>query len=125
MKLSAISTVLLTLVALAVPAVQKFAEHAADGAQKDGHGAQHASTGHDNEGHSEGEHHPQHKIVVTSPVVKDVISTEQYVCQIHSRRHIEVRALEGGYLQEIPVSEGQTVKQGDLMFKILPVLYRA
>ena len=42
----------------------------------------------------------QRKIVVTSPEVKDVITTEQYVCQIHSRRHIEVRALEGGYLEE-------------------------
>lgn len=125
MKLSAISTVLLTLVALAVPAIQKFAEHSVDGAQKDQHGAQHASAEHGDEGHSEGGHHPQHTIVVTSPVVKDVVSTEQYVCQIHSRRHIEVRALEGGYLQEIPVREGQTVKQGDLMFKILPVLYKA
>ena len=53
------------------------------------------------------------------------ISTQQYVCQIHSRRHIEVRALEGGYLEEIPVKEGQAVKKGDLMFKILPTLYQA
>lgn len=66
-----------------------------------------------------------HKIVVTSPVRKDVVSTEQYVCQIHSRRHIEVRALETGYLEEIHVKEGQTVKQGDVMFKIRPVLYQA
>ncbi|MEZ5944741.1 MAG: efflux RND transporter periplasmic adaptor subunit [Planctomycetaceae bacterium] len=70
------------------------------------------------------EHH-LHKIVVTTPVVKDIISTRQYVCQIHSRRHIEVRALEGGYLEEIHVKEGQAVKQGDLMFKILPVLFKA
>ncbi|MFV0445636.1 MAG: efflux RND transporter periplasmic adaptor subunit [Planctomycetaceae bacterium] len=66
-----------------------------------------------------------HKIVVTSPAIQDVISTQQYVCQIHSRRHIEVRALEEGYLLEIHVQEGQTVKQDDLMFKIQPVLYKA
>lgn len=76
------------------------------------------------------EHHEEHreearKIVVTSPVVQDVVSTQQYVCQIHSRRHIEVRALEEGYLEEIHVKEGQAVKQGDLMFKIVPVLYQA
>src|SRR6516165_4808660 len=67
----------------------------------------------------------QHKIVVTGPKAKDVIITQQYVCQIHSRRHIKVCALQGGYLEEIPVKEGQTVKKGDLMFKIIPILYKA
>lgn len=74
----------------------------------------------------EGQQLPEHrKISVTSPAIKDVTVTETYVCQIHSRRHIEVCALEGGYLQEIQVKEGQTVKQGDLLFKILPTLYQA
>ncbi len=72
------------------------------------------------------QHHEEHRtIVVTSPDVKDVITTQEYVCQIHSRRHIEVCALEMGYLEEIRVKEGQAVKQGDLMFKILPTLYQA
>ena len=76
--------------------------------------------------HSEGEpHHAEHKILVTSPVAKDVISTQNCVCQIHSRNHIEVRALEGGYLEKILVKEGQAVKKDDLLFKILPVLYQA
>jgi len=66
--------------------------------------------------------HP--KIVVTSPKAKDVIITQQYVCQIHSRRHIKVRALQNGYLEEIPVKEGQKVKKGDLMFKVIPILYK-
>lgn len=76
------------------------------------------------EAHGEAGHH-EHKIVVTSAVKKDVISTRQYVCQIHSCQHIEVRALERGYLEEICVKEGQAVKKGELMFKILPVLYQA
>ncbi len=66
-----------------------------------------------------------HKVKVTSPVAKDVVVTEQYVCQIHSRRHIDIRALEGGYLEEIPISEGQVVKQGELMFRVNPTLYKA
>ncbi len=73
----------------------------------------------------EGHQEETHKIVVTTPVAKDVVTTEPYVCQIHSRRHIEVRALESGYLEEIHVKEGQSVKQGDVMFKIVPVLYQA
>jgi membrane fusion protein (multidrug efflux system) len=64
-------------------------------------------------------------ILVTSPARKDVIATQPYVCQIHSCQHIEVRALERGYLQEICVQEGQAVKKGELMFKILPTLYQA
>jgi len=75
--------------------------------------------------HHEEVHEEHHKIVVTSPVVDDVTTTQQYVCQIHSCRHIEVRALEAGYLEAIPVKEGQAVQEGDLLFKILPTLYKA
>jgi len=70
-------------------------------------------------------HHKQHKVVVTSPVVKDVVNTQKYVCQIHSFRHIEVRAMESGYLQAIQVKEGQAVKQGDSLFKVVTTLYEA
>lgn len=72
------------------------------------------------------EHHEEHhKVIVTSPEVRDVVSTQQYVCQIHSRRHIEVCGLERGYLEQVLVKEGQAVKQGDLMFKIVPTIYQA
>ncbi|MEI7460990.1 MAG: efflux RND transporter periplasmic adaptor subunit [Pirellula sp.] len=70
-------------------------------------------------------HHEHHKILVTCPMVKDVINTQQYVCQIHSYRHIEVRAMESGYLEAIQVKEGQTVRQGDSLFKIVTTLYEA
>jgi membrane fusion protein (multidrug efflux system) len=65
------------------------------------------------------------KIIVDSPQVKNVTITHQYVCQIHARRYIKVRALQKGYIETIPVKEGQAVKQGDLLFKIVPGLYRA
>ena len=77
------------------------------------------------EGPEESPHHEHHKILVTSPKSMDVTLTQPYVAQIHSRRHIEVCALENGYLQEVLVKEGQSVKKGDLMFKILPTLYQA
>jgi membrane fusion protein (multidrug efflux system) len=71
------------------------------------------------------QHEEQLKIVVTSPTAMDVTITQQYVCQIHSQRNINVCALDNGYLEKILVKEGQAVKQGDLMFKIVPVLYQA
>lgn len=88
----------------------------------DSHEQSHADSHAASEG--EAEHH-DHKIIVTSPAKKNVVSTQPYVCQIHSCKHIEVRALEGGYLQAIEVQEGQAVKKGELMFQILPTLYQA
>src|SRR5262249_7286289 len=41
----------------------------------------------------------------------------------HSRQHIDVCALDSGYLEEVNIQEGQTVKKGDVMFRIKPILY--
>ncbi|MEO9966630.1 MAG: efflux RND transporter periplasmic adaptor subunit [Reichenbachiella sp.] len=72
------------------------------------------------------EHHqPASKFLVTSPMRQDTLVTRDYVCQIHSVQHIELRALERGYLEKIFVDEGQFVKKGQLMFQIMPRLYQA
>lgn len=65
------------------------------------------------------------KYLVSSPIQKDTSITKDYVCQIHSIRHIELRALEKGYLQHIYVDEGQHVKKGQQMFHIMPNVYEA
>lgn len=75
--------------------------------------------------HSQEEHHEHGKIVATRPLVRDVTVTLRYVCQIRSQRNIEVCAMQGGYLQDVAVKEGQVVKQGELLFRILPTLYKA
>lgn len=94
--------------------------------QGEANSSQEAGSHHGEHGHEGGEHgEHQHKIVVTSSIAKDVTSTQSYVCQIHSCRHIEVRALETGYLEEIPVREGQSVRQGDSLFRIIPSLFQA
>jgi membrane fusion protein (multidrug efflux system) len=74
--------------------------------------------------HREEHHEEAHKIVATTPQLRPITLTQPYVCQIHSQRHIEVRALERGYLEKIPVKEGQTVKAGDQLFTVIPVLYQ-
>ena len=65
------------------------------------------------------------KYLVSSPIQMDTSITKDYVCQIHSTRHIELRALEKGYLQHIYVDEGQHVKKGQQMFHIMPNVYQA
>jgi membrane fusion protein (multidrug efflux system) len=65
------------------------------------------------------------KLLVTSPLKQDTTITNEYVCQIHAIQHIELRALERGYLKKIYVDEGKFVKKGQLMFEIQPLQYQA
>ncbi|KQC01985.1 hemolysin D [Pedobacter sp. Hv1] len=65
------------------------------------------------------------KYTVTSPLKIDTSFTKEYVSQIRSVRNIEIRAQEKGFLQQIFVDEGQTVKAGQLLFKIMPKMYEA
>ncbi len=73
----------------------------------------------------EHENKEETKYLVSSPIQKDTSITKDYVCQIHSIRHIELRALEKGYLQHIYVDEGQHVNKGQQMFHIMPNVYQA
>jgi membrane fusion protein, multidrug efflux system len=65
------------------------------------------------------------KYSVTSPLRIDTSFTKEYVSQIKSVRNIEIRAQEKGYLQNIYVDEGQFVKAGQLLFRIMPKIYEA
>ncbi|WP_089908034.1 efflux RND transporter periplasmic adaptor subunit [Chitinophaga rupis] len=65
------------------------------------------------------------KYIVTSPLRVDTSFTKEYVSQIKSVRNIEIRALEKGFLQNIYVDEGQFVKAGQLLFRIMPKMYEA
>jgi len=67
----------------------------------------------------------EEKFLVTSAIIKDTLVYKSYVCQIRSIQHIELRALEKGYLQNINVDEGQHVKKGQLLFQIMPSIYQA
>jgi membrane fusion protein, multidrug efflux system len=98
MKLSPIPAIVLALCSLALPACNMQKEE---------------------------QHEEPHKVVATNPEAKSVTITEQYVCQMHSQKHIKVRALERGYLEAITLKEGQAVKEGDLLFNVIPVLYQA
>ncbi len=71
------------------------------------------------------EHETEGKLLVTNPLKKDTLVTREYVSQISAISHIELRALEKGYLQNIYVDEGQFVKKGQLMFKIMPLILEA
>lgn len=75
--------------------------------------------------HKENHSEEEPVFLTTRPIRIDTTVYNEYVCQIHSIQRIELRALEKGYLQKIYVDEGQFVKQGQLMFQIMPAIYEA
>jgi membrane fusion protein (multidrug efflux system) len=62
---------------------------------------------------------------VTKPWRDKVEFTRKYVAQIRAIQHIEIRAFEKGYLQDIFVDEGQLIKKDSKMFQIMPYLMNA
>jgi RND family efflux transporter MFP subunit len=58
------------------------------------------------------------KYQVTNPAVLDTSVSSEYVADIHSLKNVELRARVKGYLDKIFVDEGQTVKQGEVLFSI-------
>lgn len=71
------------------------------------------------------EHEESTKFTVTSPFKTDTSFSKEYVSQIKSLRNIEIRAQEKGYLQNVYVDEGQFVKAGQVLFRIMPKMYEA
>ncbi len=65
------------------------------------------------------------KYAVTTPLKIDTSFVKEYVSQIRSVRNIEIRTQEKGFLQNIYVDEGQFVKAGQLLFRIMPKIYEA
>ncbi len=65
------------------------------------------------------------KYAVTNPLIIDTSFTKEFVSQIRSLKNIEIRAQEKGFLQNIFVDEGQFVKAGQVMFRIMPKIYEA
>lgn len=62
---------------------------------------------------------------VTNPLRRATELTKTYVARIRAIQHVDLRALERGYLQDTFVDEGQRVKRGDKMFQIQQTVYQA
>ncbi|MBT9394219.1 efflux RND transporter periplasmic adaptor subunit [Hymenobacter sp. NST-14] len=63
------------------------------------------------------------------PVVRlhsrDTVLTHDYVADIQAVRNVEIRARLEGFLEQIYVDEGQTVKKGQTLFRINDAEYRS
>lgn len=74
----------------------------------------------------EQEHHTETATYAVSlPISQDTTINKEYIAQIRAHQHLEIRALDEGYLQKIYVDEGQFVRKGQLLFQLLPIVYLA
>lgn len=55
---------------------------------------------------------------VVNPVVADTTYQEEYVAEIHALQNIEIRTRVKGFIEQIHVDEGKTVKEGQLLFTL-------
>ena len=55
---------------------------------------------------------------VVNPMIKDTFYTGEYVAEIQSVKYVEVRSKVKGYIEKIHVDEGQSVKEGQLLFTL-------
>ncbi|MCI5083618.1 MAG: efflux RND transporter periplasmic adaptor subunit [Saprospiraceae bacterium] len=74
---------------------------------------------------SHGSGHHIGRLEVSSPIIKDTLYYNEYVSQIQAYQHIELKALEKGYLQKVLVDEGELVNKGQILFEIQPTIYLA
>jgi RND family efflux transporter MFP subunit len=61
---------------------------------------------------------PAPPVTVANPVHKKIVEWDEYPGQFTAVDAIEVRARVSGYLEQIHFTDGQVVKQGDLLFTI-------
>jgi RND family efflux transporter MFP subunit len=61
---------------------------------------------------------PPPVVTVANPIHKKIVEWDEYPGQFSAVDSIEVRARVSGYLEQIDFTDGQVVKQGDLLFTI-------
>lgn len=61
---------------------------------------------------------PAPAVTVTAPISREVVDQDEYVGRFVAIDAVEVRARVSGYLDKIHFIDGQSVKQGDLLFSI-------
>ena len=61
-------------------------------------------------------------LVVTAAEVRDITVIQRYSCRIDAWKHAEIRASQSGLVGDFKVKEGQSVKKGDLLFEVEPLV---
>lgn len=73
---------------------------------------------------TKGNEHVDNHFPIFFPVVKDTSYHTDYIADVHSLQHVEIRSRIGGYIEGIYVDEGQDVKKGQLLFSLTSQGYK-
>ncbi|MEO8604243.1 MAG: efflux RND transporter periplasmic adaptor subunit [bacterium] len=65
------------------------------------------------------------KVTVTHPIERDVVEWDEYTARLEAVESVEVRARVSGYLESARLTDGSTVKEGEVLFVIDPRPYVA
>lgn len=65
------------------------------------------------------------KVTAALPLIKEVSEWEEFTGRFEAAAKVEIRARVSGYLDQIHFKDGQTVKQGDILFTIDPRPFEA
>jgi RND family efflux transporter MFP subunit len=63
---------------------------------------------------------PPPSVTVSQPLQREIVEWDEYTGRFDATETVEVRARVSGYLTEVHFKDGQSVKQGDLLFVIDP-----
>lgn len=66
----------------------------------------------------------QDTFLVTQPIIMDTVFAREYVGDIQSMQHVELRAQVKGFLEKAFVDEGQEVRAGQLLFTLSDKVFR-
>lgn len=61
---------------------------------------------------------PAPQVDVAKPVVKNIVEDDEFIGRFEAVDRVEIRSRVDGYLDQIHFTDGQVVKQGDLLFTI-------
>lgn len=68
---------------------------------------------------------PPPKVSAAQVVVLDIVQWDEFNGRIEAVDSVDLRPRVSGYIERVNYREGQTVKQGDILFEIDPRTYRA
>lgn len=66
----------------------------------------------------------EEKFPVIRPAKMDTVFTKEYVANIQSIQNVELRSRVGGFIEQVHVDEGQSVKAGQVLFSISSQVFR-
>ncbi len=61
---------------------------------------------------------PPPKVDVAKPIVRDIVEDDEFIGRFQAVDRVELRARVDGYLADVHFTDGQLVKEGDLLFTI-------